>query len=70
MSLLERLVTLKKALYSIIVLDGLVFLQRKESIQIGKTLSLQGHPERMSKVNPFARALIFTKSGFSGVFWG
>ena len=23
----------------------------------------------MSKVNPFARALIFTKSGFSGVFW-
>ena len=30
---------------------------------------VQGHPERMSKVNPFARALIFTKSGFSGVFW-
>ena len=30
---------------------------------------IQGHPERMSKVNPFARALIFTKSGFSGVFW-
>ena len=30
---------------------------------------LQGHPERMLKVNPFARALIFTKSGFSGVFW-
>ena len=28
-----------------------------------------GHPERMSKVNPFAWALIFTKSGFSGVFW-
>ena len=32
-------------------------------------LYLQGHPERMLKVNPFARALIFTKSGFSGVFW-
>ena len=30
---------------------------------------IQGLPERMSKVNPFARALIFTKSGFSGVFW-
>ena len=30
---------------------------------------IQGHPERMSKVNPFAWALIFTKSGFSGVFW-
>ena len=31
-------------------------------------VNIQGHPERMSKVNPFARALIFTKSGFSGVF--
>ena len=30
---------------------------------------VQGHPERMSKVNPFARAFIFTKSGFSEVFW-
>ena len=30
---------------------------------------IQGHPERMSKVNPFAQALIFTKSGFSEVFW-
>ena len=30
---------------------------------------IQGHPERMLKVNPFARALIFTKSGFSEVFW-
>ena len=32
-------------------------------------VGIQGHPERMSKVNPFAWALIFTKSGFSGVFW-
>ena len=32
-------------------------------------VTLQGHPERVLKVNPFARALIFTKSGFSGVFW-
>ena len=32
-------------------------------------VNIQGHPERMSKVNPFARALIFTKIGFSGVFW-
>ena len=30
-------------------------------------LQLQGHPERMLKVNPFARALVFTKSGFAGV---
>ena len=29
---------------------------------------IQGHPERMLKVNLFARALIFTKSGFSGMF--
>ena len=32
-------------------------------------LNVQGLPEKMSKVNSFARALIFTKSGFSGVFW-
>ena len=32
--------------------------------------TVQGHPELMSKVKLFARALIFTKSGFSGVFWG
>ena len=31
--------------------------------------NLQGHPERMLKVNPFAQALIFTKSVFSEVFW-
>ena len=30
---------------------------------------VQGLSERMIKVNPFARALIFTKSGFSEVFW-
>ena len=30
---------------------------------------LQGLSERMLKVNPFAWALIFTKSGFFGVFW-
>ena len=30
---------------------------------------VQSHQERMLKVNPFARALIFTKSGFSEVFW-
>ena len=29
---------------------------------------MQGQPERMSKVNPFAQAQIFTKSGFSEVF--
>ena len=29
---------------------------------------IQGYVERMLKVNPFARALIFTKNGFSGVF--
>ena len=33
-----------------------------------RKMSIQGHPERMLKVNPFARALIFTKSGFSGMF--
>ena len=33
------------------------------------TYIVQGHSERMLKVNPFAWALIFTKSGFSGVFW-
>ena len=32
-------------------------------------ITIQGHPERVLKVNPFARALIFTKNGFSGVFW-
>ena len=31
--------------------------------------NIQGLPERVLKVNPFARALIFTKNGFSGVFW-
>ena len=30
---------------------------------------IQGLSERMIKVNPFARALIFTKNGFSEVFW-
>ena len=30
---------------------------------------IQGHPERVLKVNSFAEAKIFTKNGFSGVFW-
>ena len=30
---------------------------------------VQGLSEGMAKVNPFERALFFTKSGFSGVFW-
>ena len=37
--------------------------------EIAVSRKLQGHPERVLKVNPLARALIFTKSGFSGVFW-
>ena len=65
----------KKVFGHFLLLDGSIWTETMlydQGILLrrsGYPTCLQGHPERVLKVNPFARALIFTKSGFSGVFW-
>ena len=56
------------------IFDGLVLplkvkIRHPFGILQSNTQILQGLPERVLKVNPFAWALFFTINGFSEVFW-